>query len=73
MEGRKCPFFTRRVGAYNWSGIKCTSPKWHTGIVLGKITEWGKEKREEHIVEFCDGDFEKCNQYKNHTNGLNQK
>lgn len=64
----KCPLYTRRVGAYDWFGIKCTSEKWSNGFIIGKYPQWNKFKRESHIKEFCNGCFENCYQYKNHTN-----
>jgi hypothetical protein len=62
----KCPFFTRRIHSYRWSGIKCTSDKWSNGLTIGDITLWDKDKRENYIKEFCNGDYKNCPQYRNH-------
>lgn len=66
MSKIKCPFYTRKVSGYNYKGIKCTSPKWHTGIIIGNVTNWNEEKRENHINTYCKGCFSECTQYKNH-------
>lgn len=64
----KCPFYTRKVGAYDWKGIKCTSQKWSAGLTTGNIRKWSEQERQKHINSYCNGDYTACHQYKNHTN-----
>lgn len=70
MTKCKCPYFDKKVGAYNWKGIRCSSDKWGTMTIGDNFMNregWTKEYRDNWHKEKCTGNFSECYMYHNHS------